>query len=96
MKRLFVAVCLCLGLSATLLSQDTPNETVPAQQAVPEETVEGFWSVMGYFGGKLTSELGNRLNLTKQEEDQGVPTKVKLKLGSLEFVRTDNRKSSGR
>lgn len=96
MKRFLVAVFFTMLSASPMLSQTPSSEPKPAELLVPEETVEGFWSVMGYFGGKLTSELGNRLNLSKQYEPPGVPTKVKLKLGSLEFVRTDNRRSANR
>lgn len=98
MKRLLVAIFFVLSMAASAQQQAPSKEPATAVEAEAEETVEGLWSVLGYFGGKLTSELGSRLNLTNNEDqqNQGVPTKVKLKLGSLEFVRTDNRRSASR
>lgn len=70
----------------------TKLDSVP-EKKVKTEKVEGFWSVMGYFGSKLTSELGQRLNLVEAEEESE-PVEVQLKIGSFELTRNEKRKKS--
>lgn len=77
----------------------TPGGYVPLKvDSLPEkkvktEKVEGFWSVMGYFGSKLTTELGQRLNLVEPEEESE-PVEVQLKIGSFELTRSEKRKKN--
>jgi hypothetical protein len=47
--------------------QKATSKPAPAP-AMKEETVEGFWSVAGYLGGKLLRETGNRMNLDGSKE----------------------------
>lgn len=89
MKLLILTLVFSFGFGLTAGCQTTSRDSV--KKAMPVEQVEGFWSVVGYLGGKLTDELGSRLNIT-EKKDEGVPTKVNLKLGWIEFSRTDRRK----
>ncbi len=93
MKHLVVLFIFVLAFGLTAGCQTNDTSTTKANAVTPTEKVEGFWSVMGYLGGKLTNELGERLNLTKSDDkDKGVPTEVQLKIGQFEFTRTDLRK----
>lgn len=98
MKRLPLALCVLFLLVFTLRVDAQPSagepKEPPKKAAMPVEKVEGFWSVMGYFGGKLTDELGERLNLSDKKPAEGVPTQVDIKLGPFEISRTENRKRS--
>lgn len=89
MKLFLVTAFFFFGFGLTARCQTTARDT--SKKALPVEQVEGFWSVVGYLGGKLTDELGARMNIT-EKKDEGVPTQVNLKLGWIEFSRTDRRK----
>lgn len=80
-------------MSVSVYAQVSEAEKPAAEPPQAVEEVNGFWSVMGYFGSKLTNELGERLNLVKTPETplESVPTKVNLKIGRIEFTRTENR-----
>ena len=98
MKRLPLVVCLSICLVFTLrvdAQAGTTKATEPPKKSdLPVEKVEGFWSVVGYFGTKLTNELGERLNLSDKKESEGVPTRVDLRIGPFEMSRTEKRKPS--
>ncbi|MDP4826935.1 MAG: hypothetical protein NWR73_04575 [Flavobacteriales bacterium] len=81
---MFIAVCLLCG------AQQTKSDTLKTKEVVQTEKVEGLWGVLGYYGGKLASELGNRLNLESSKEDE-VPTKVLVQFGWLNYSRLENR-----
>lgn len=61
---------------------------------MPVERIEGLWPVLGYLGSKLTNELGERMNIKKKDDDQGVPTRVELRFAWFEVARQDRRKVS--
>ena len=91
MKHVIAVLMLLIGFAlpgGCLRAQDASAK----EPVVQTERIEGLWSVVGYFGGKLTSELGERLNIKKKEEEQGVPTRVELRLGWFEVARDDVRK----
>lgn len=97
MKLLRLALCLLLTAASASFAaaQGTAAKSAtdpPKAKEMPVEKVEGFWSVMGYFGGKLTEELGQRLNLSDKDDSEGVPTRVDVKLGPFEISRTEKRK----
>jgi hypothetical protein len=97
MKRIALFISLALACALSAFGQSATSELAQTEvQQVQEETVEGFWSVVGYFGSKVTSELGSRLNLSKKDEEERVPTKINLKLGWMEFSRTELRKQASR
>lgn len=96
LRLLAIVVLFLLGFTLRVDAQSAASKAAdpPKGRELPIEKVEGFWSVVGYFGGKLTNELGERLNLSDKKKSDGVPTRVDIKLGSFEISRTENRKSS--
>ena len=89
MKKLFVAAVL-LWCCTHVQAQTAAQDSVPATETVQKEKVYGFWQVMGYVGGKLTSELSSRLNLDTKEQET-VPTEVNVELGWIKFTRIEDR-----
>lgn len=79
-----MVVCLLCG------AQQTKSDTLKTKQPVQTEKVDGLWSVLGYYGGKLANELGDRLNLESSKEEE-VPTKVLVQFGWLNYTRVENR-----
>lgn len=92
MKKLIilfaVMVCTFSVHAQTAASDSTSKTTTP--EPVQQERVTGFWDVMGYVGGKLTKELGTRLNIDSEEKET-VATEVKVELGWIKFTRIENR-----
>ena len=89
MKRLVLngmLMFVCLLCDA----QQTKSDTLKTKQPVQTEKVDGLFNVLGYYGGKLASELGNRLNLESGKEEE-VPTKVLVQFGWLNYTRIENR-----
>ncbi|MDG2246208.1 MAG: hypothetical protein P8L71_07590 [Flavobacteriales bacterium] len=89
MKKLLIlialVVCTCAAQAQTAASDSTATN-----EPVQTEKVTGFWDVMGYVGGKLTKELGTRLNIGSDEKET-VSTEVKVELGWIKFTRVENR-----
>ena len=72
-------------------AQTAVDSTGVDPEKLPKEKVEGFWPVMGYLGGKLTKELGKRLNLESEEKKKGELTEVDVELGWIKFTRVEER-----
>jgi hypothetical protein len=94
LRLIATVVLFLLGFTLRVDAQSAAQKATdpPKEREMPVEKVDGFWSVMGYFGSKLTDELGERLNLSDKKKSDGVPTRVDIKLGSFEISRTENRK----
>ena len=81
------------GILAILVSLSMSISAIGQTSTVQEEQVEGIGNVLGFFGKKLTKELGTRLNLESGDTVQVemVPTKVRVKVGPFSMVRTEYR-----
>ncbi|MCH2198898.1 MAG: hypothetical protein MK081_08935 [Flavobacteriales bacterium] len=91
MKRLFLMLCLFVGLTFSAEAQQAASDSTKQEESMAKRKVEGFWPVMGYLGGKLVDELSDRLNLEEQADSTQEPTKteVEVKLGWIRFTRVD-------
>jgi hypothetical protein len=87
MRNRVIYIVLAVLWSADLQAQ---SDLKPVQK----EEVSGFMEVLGYFGGKLGKELGDRLNLSDEEEKKSsteVPTLVTVQWGPFKVERTELR-----
>lgn len=89
MKRIYLLALLFFAFALTGGCQTQVADSSQTTKVVTEN-VDGFWSVMGYLGSKLTSELGERLNLVEREEKSEL-VQVKLRVGGMEFTRKEHR-----
>ena len=89
MKKLIIVLVLTVCAFAAQ-AQSAVSDSTATNEPVQTEKVTGFWDVMGYVGGKLTKELGTRLNIGSEEKET-VTTAVKVELGWIKFTRVENR-----
>ena len=89
MKKLLILIALVVCTCAPQ-AQTAASDSTATNEPVQTEKVTGFWDVMGYVGGKLTKELGTRLNIGSDEKET-VSTEVKVELGWIKFTRVENR-----
>lgn len=60
-----------------------------------EEEVEGLFELVGYLGKKLSSEIGNRMNLETSSQSEvksdAAYKRVKIKLGPIKLERIEKQ-----
>lgn len=90
MRTVLVCVlALLLGMSARTAHAQRGTTDPPKTET---EVHEGVWGMVEYFGGRLLSELGDRLSLNEADSSVAkVPTKVIVRVGGLEVERTEMR-----
>jgi hypothetical protein len=92
MKRTIVFLCIMLGSFVIWGQKANGVDEKPKEKPKPVQTeqVEGFWEVVGYFGGKLSDEVARRMNI-ETEKEKGVPTQVDFEFGWFSFSRVEER-----
>ncbi|MCA1763729.1 MAG: hypothetical protein ABR574_07210 [Cryomorphaceae bacterium] len=74
--------------SASSAVKETENQYL-------EEDVEGFFELVGYLGKKLSSEIGNRMNLETSSKGEAKSDaeykRVKIKLGPIKLERIEKQ-----
>ncbi len=89
--------CACISFAQVSdTGSDSASRAVKTtENQYQEEKVEGFIELVGYLGKKLSSEIGNRMNLETSSKGDAKSDaeykRVKIKLGPIKLERIEKQ-----